>query len=224
MHTRELQERIRRCRLCSSLLELRYVDPTTEMEPLRARPVVDRMRRAPVMLVGQAPGLEEYRSGRPFRGGAGREIRRIFERQGISPQMFDRLVYQTTVTKCFPGRRLVGVGVEASVRDRTPTGAEVRNCTPFLLEEIRLIRPRVIVLMGSSAVATYESLRGRPYKGDLRSYVGRTERWGGTTVVFMPHTSGTSRWLNASEVRNRRLFKEAQRQLKAALRRARLVP
>ena len=162
MHTRELQERIRRCRRCSSLLELRYVDPKTEMEPLRARPVAARVSRAPVMLVGQAPGLEEYRSGRPFQGGAGREIRRIFERQGIPPREFDRLVYQTTVTKCFPGRRVVGMGVDASVRDRAPTGAEVRNCAPVLIEEIRLVRPRVLVLIGIRASRRVRVPQGPP--------------------------------------------------------------
>ncbi len=224
MRIEELQSKMARCRSCAALLEVRYVDPTTQLEPLRALPVVGRVRRTPVMLVGQAPGLEEYRSVRPFRGRAGREIRRIFEAQGIPPQAFDRLVYATTLVKCFPGRRLVGTGADASVRDRTPTGAEVRNCAPFLIEEIRLVRPRLLVLVGIRAIAAYESLRGRSYKGDLRSYVGRTERWRGVTAVFMPHTSGTSRWLNRSETNNRRLFIEAQRRLRAALRRAGVVP
>jgi len=85
------------------------------------------------------------------------------------------------------------------------------------------VRPRVLVLLGAGAIAAYERLRGRRYRGDLRAYVGRAERWEGTTVVFLPHTSGTSRWLNRGEVRNRRLHAEAQRLLGAALRRAGVV-
>ena len=91
---------------------------------------------------------------------------------------------------------------------------------PFLRAQIGLVQPKVLVLLGASAIAAYELLRGRRYAGDLKRYVGRTEDWDGTAVVFLAHTSGTSRWLNPSEVENRRLFAEAQRLLASALRTA----
>jgi uracil-DNA glycosylase len=91
---------------------------------------------------------------------------------------------------------------------------------PFLLAQVRLVHARVLVLLGAGAIAAYELLRGRRYLGDLKRYVGRPEDWDGMAVVFLPHTSGTSRWRNPSESENRRLFDEAQRLLATALRTA----
>ena len=218
MTTEDVQEKIRACRACKSLFRGRFVNAVAETEPLRVRPVVGGALQAPVMLVGQAPGIREYRSGRLFQGRAGSEIREIFARCGISESRFDSTVYQTSVTKCFPGRQRVARKGQIKEQDRAPTGAEIRNCMPFLRAQMRLVRPRVLVLLGASAIAAYELLRERRYLGDLKRYVGRAEDWDGMAVVFLPHTSGTSRWLNPSEVENRRLFAEAQRLLATALR------
>jgi len=213
----DLQERIRTCRACESILKGRFVDAVDKTEPLQVRPIVGGALRAPVMLVGQAPGIREYRSGRLFQGRAGAGIREIFARCGVSAEAFDSAVYQTSVTKCFPGRQLVARGAQTREQDRAPTRAEIENCMPFLRAQLRLVQPRVLVLLGASAIAAYELLRGRRYSGDLERYVGRAEDWDGIAVVFLPHTSGNSRWLNPSEAENRRLFAEAQRLLGAAL-------
>jgi uracil-DNA glycosylase family 4 len=215
-----LQEEIRACRACESMFERRYVDAVDQKEPLKVRPVVGGALRAPVMLVGQAPGIREYRSGRLFQGKAGTGIREVFAQCGVSAAAFDLAVYQTSVTKCFPGRQLVARKGQTREQDRAPMGAEIENCMPFLLAQIRLVQPRVLVLLGASAIAAYELLRGRRYSGDLKRYIGRAEDWDGMAVVFLPHTSGTSRWLNPSEIDNRRLFTEAQRVLAVALRSA----
>jgi uracil-DNA glycosylase family 4 len=215
--TEDLQKRIRACRACESLFRGRFVDAVAETEPLQVRPLVGGALQAPVMLVGQAPGLREYRSGRLFQGRAGTEVRKVFERQGIAASSFDSMVYQTSVTKCFPGRQRVSQKGQMREQDRAPTRAETANCMPFLSAQLHLVRPKVLVLLGASAIAAYELLRGRRYVGDLRRYVGRAEDWDGVAVVFLPHTSGNSRWLNPSEVENRRLFAEAERLLAAAL-------
>jgi uracil-DNA glycosylase family 4 len=214
----DLQARMRKCRACESTLKGRYVDAVDRKEPLQVRPVVGGALRAPVMLVGQAPGIREYRSGRLFQGRAGAGIREIFARCGVSAEAFDSAVYQTSVTKCFPGRQVIARKGQIREQDRAPTGIEIRNCMPFLRAQVRLVQPRVLVLLGANAIAAYELLRGRRYSGDLKRYVGKADDWDGVAVVFFPHTSGNSRWLNPSEVENRGLFAEAQRLLGTALR------
>src|SRR5687768_4758319 len=103
----DLQAEIRACRACESMFKGRFVDAVAETEPLRVRPVVGGAPRAAVMLVGQAPGIREYRSGRLFQGRAGSEVRELFARCGVAASRFDSAVYQTSVTKCFPGRQRV---------------------------------------------------------------------------------------------------------------------
>jgi uracil-DNA glycosylase len=214
MFFNKTEEEIRNCRKCSPIFSERFVDPLAEKEVLLAKPIVSNFSNYPVMLVGQAPGISEYRKEMAFQGQAGEGIRSIFASLGIPKDEFDSTVYQTSITKCFPGRKKVrrkdrSNGLEYfREEDRVPSTREIENCIPFLKQQVELINPKVIVLLGGIAMKGYSRLRYRPHGGDLASYVGRKESWGESTIIFFPHTSGSSRWLN--EQGNRNLFEQAK--------------
>ncbi|MGC9210001.1 MAG: type-4 uracil-DNA glycosylase [Acidilobus sp.] len=104
---------------------------------------------ADVMLVGEAPGRNEDEQGRPFVGAAGQLLNESLDRAGM-PR---RSVYITNVVKCRPPN------------NRTPTEEEIAACVGFLKEEIRLVRPKVIVALGNTAGSTLFSLAGLKWRG-----------------------------------------------------------
>ncbi|MBK1637692.1 hypothetical protein CKO24_01300 [Rhodothalassium salexigens DSM 2132] len=113
----------------------------------------DGLPGAPLMIVGEAPGAEEDRQGRPFVGDAGRLLDRMLAAIGASRS--DN-VYITNVVNWRPPA------------NRTPSLEEIAICRPFILRHIALAAPRVVVVMGNTAAkgvlqasAGITALRGR---------------------------------------------------------------
>jgi len=107
------------------------------------------------MFVGEAPGADEDREGEPFVGAAGQLLTRIIKTMGLSRET----VYIANILKCrpdTPGR---------SSGNRKPTGDEMKTCLPYLLVQIELIQPKVMVALGSTAV---EGLLGKTEIGKIR--------------------------------------------------------
>lgn len=94
---------------------------------------------ADVMFIGEAPGAVEDRTGRPFVGPAGRLLTDIIEK-GMGLKRQD--VYIANIAKCRPPG------------NRDPLPEEIRECIPFLEEQIRIIEPRVIIALGKIAAQT----------------------------------------------------------------------
>jgi DNA polymerase len=90
---------------------------------------------ADLLFVGEAPGREEDEQGRPFVGAAGQLLTRIIEAMGTTREQ----VYVVNTVGCRPPE------------NRDPEPGEVAACRPFLLEQIRLVAPRVIVTLGTFA-------------------------------------------------------------------------
>ncbi|MFG0330360.1 MAG: uracil-DNA glycosylase [Phycisphaerales bacterium] len=88
---------------------------------------------ADLMFIGEAPGAEEDRTGRPFVGRAGQLLERMINAMGLSREE----VYIANILKSRPPN------------NATPTPAEVDKCSPFLVEQIRIIQPKAIVALGS---------------------------------------------------------------------------
>ena len=144
----------------------------------------------PVMLVGQAPGVHEAGLGRPFAWTAGRTLFRWFEQfVGIDERTFRENVYFTAVARCFPGKSKSG-------GDRRPDRAEVEACRPFLSEEVRSIRPQLVLAVGTLAIT--EVLGEQVLGQRLDRIVGKSFRtsWHGVSVdvIPLPHPSGASPW------------------------------
>jgi DNA polymerase len=118
------------------------------------------LKRSRVMLVGEQPGDREDREGRPFVGPAGRELDRALEEAGIARSD----AYVTNVVKHFKfeerGKRRMHA---------TPKKFEVDACRPWLSEELRVVRPDALVILGATAGKallgasfTIRDCRGRP--------------------------------------------------------------
>ena len=115
------------------------------------------------MLIGQAPGWREIDTGLPFAHDAGRRLVGWLSLAGIGVPDFRERLYVTSVGKCYPGRR-----PGASV-DSPPSRGEVQRWSPILVEEVRLVSPELVVLVGSLAhrfafgeSARLDDLVGRP--------------------------------------------------------------
>ncbi len=93
-----------------------------------------------IMFIGEGPGRQEDLTGRPFVGRAGELLTRIIE-NGIGVPRSD--VYIANIVKCRP---TVDGLME---RDRPPAPDEVKMCSPYLLRQIEIIRPKVIITLGN---------------------------------------------------------------------------
>lgn len=104
-----------------------------------------------LMFVGEAPGRDEDAQGRPFVGRAGQLLRKI-----ITNAMFFREdeVYITNVVKCRPPD------------NRVPARDEIEACSPYLVQQIAMIKPRVIVTLGKTPADFF--IPGRRSMGELR--------------------------------------------------------
>ncbi|MCI0571320.1 MAG: uracil-DNA glycosylase family protein [Myxococcaceae bacterium] len=139
-----------------------------------------------VVLIGQAPGVHEESLGRPFAWTAGKTLFRWFhETLGVDEQSFRDAVYMTAVARCFPGKAKSG--------DRRPDADEIARCGTFLSREVTLLRPELILPVGTLAI---EQVLGE--KRLLTEVVGTVHRvrFHGVEcdAVPLPHPSGASTW------------------------------
>src|SRR5437667_5901972 len=182
-----------RIRACTKCVAAGYLE--------RARPIVAGSIRDRIAIVGQAPGAVELTTGQPFSGRSGAELRRWLAEAGIDE---DPLPYRTAITKCFPGKSAAGGG------DRRPSPAEIGLCAPWLEEELALLRPRVILLVGGLAIGRFWG------KISLEAAVGTSRQIEGGTYSALTHPSGASRWLN--DARHRLLLTRALAKVRRAVR------
>jgi DNA polymerase len=116
----------------------------------------DGVRGAPVMLVGEAPGADEDRLGRPFVGVSGQLLDRMLAEIGLSRA---RDVYIANVVPWRPPG------------NRTPTTQELAICRPFIARQIALARPRILVTLGGPAAQALLGVTGiMAQRGRWRSY------------------------------------------------------
>jgi uracil-DNA glycosylase len=118
------------------------------------------LKRSRMMLVGEQPGDREDREGRPFVGPAGRELDRALEAAGIERDE----AYVTNVVKHFKfeerGKRRI---------HKTPKRFEIDACRPWLDEELRVVGPEALVLLGATAAKALlgSSFRLTQHRGEL---------------------------------------------------------
>lgn len=165
-------------------------------------PVTGAVPGARVMLVGQAPGPREMDQRRPFAYTAGKRLFSWFQQHlGIDEATFRSTVHVGAVIRCFPGRDPKAGG------DRVPDATEIANCAPHLDRELRLLRPELVIAVGTLAAKQLVGI------SELKEAVGRVHRVtrAGHTfdVVVLPHPSGRSTWLNKPE--HAALFEKSMR-------------
>ena len=111
-------------------------------------------RQADVMFVGEQPGDQEDKAGRPFVGPAGKLLDRALDEAGIDRST----VYVTNAVKHFKWERS-GRGTRRI--HKKPNDAEIRACRPWLDTEIALVKPRVIITLGATAS---QALLGKQFR------------------------------------------------------------
>src|SRR4051812_23256023 len=139
-------------------------------------------------MFGQAPGVLEGEERRPWRGRAGRTLRRWLE---LDEEEFYATFYCASVTRCYPGRAPSGRG------DRPPTPREQELCAFWREWELRLVRPELIVPVGGLAARRLLGLKS------VTEAVGQRLEHDGAVAIPLPHPSGASSWLNNPANRRR---------------------
>ncbi len=109
-----------------------------ELAATRTQVVVSRgTPQANVMIIGEAPGESEDQQGLPFVGKSGQLLDKILASVEFDPE---KDVYITNIVKCRPPK------------NRTPLTKEVTTCKSYLLEQIRLVNPKIILFTGATAL------------------------------------------------------------------------
>jgi len=108
----------------------------------RKQPVIgEGSSRAKIMLIGEAPGFNEDQTGRPFCGRAGKILDELLKSIGLKREK----IYICNILKCHPPK------------NRGPRKEEIKACTPYLLKQIEIIKPKVICALGNfSTVFIFE--------------------------------------------------------------------
>ena len=141
---------------------------------------------AEIMFIGEAPGADEDQQGEPFVGRAGQLLTKIIKAMGFARED----VYIANILKCRPNMPAGSFG------NRAPTPAEMQTCRPYLLEQIDIIQPKVLVALGAVAV---EGLLGE--RGTMRELRGRWHSYNGTPLMITYHPAYLLRNQSPSEKR-----------------------
>ncbi len=182
----------RDCRSCRACFEAGF--------PIESQPIYLGGAGQRAFLIGQSPGSVEGTEGRPWRGRAGRTLRRWLE---LDDEQFYATFYCTSITRCYPGKSPSGRG------DRLPTPREITLCRFWLDWELRLLQPLLIVTVGGLAARRVLGLTR------LGGAVGQQIAFGHATAIPLPHPSGASGWLN--DPANRRRVDVAASLIRAAI-------
>ncbi len=147
---------------------------------------------ASLMVIGEGPGAQEDASGSPFVGRAGQLLDQMFASVAIDTRQD---AYICNVVKCRPPD------------NRKPTPEEMAACLPWLLQQIELVQPKVLVLAGATAM---ESVLG--LKGGITKLRGQWRQWQGLWCLPIFHPSyllrnpsrerGTPKWLTWQDLQD----------------------
>ena len=147
--------------------------------------------KASILIVGEAPGQNEDETGLPFVGRAGQLLDKILAAVRLDSE---KDVYICNIAKCRPPN------------NRTPTTEEITACKPYILEQLRLVDPKIILLTGATAV--------KGLTGDRRGITkirGTWMEWEGRLCMPIFHPSyllrnpsrekGSPKWLMWQDIR-----------------------
>ncbi len=191
-HYRSIASLQRDERVCRACVEAGY--------PLESLPIAQPYTGQRAYVFGQAPGIQEGEERLPWRGRAGRTLRRWLD---MDERTFYAIFYCASVTRCYPGRVPSGRG------DRTPNPREQELCAFWREREFELMRPRLIVTVGGLAARRLLGVKS------VTESVGVRYELDGAVAIPLPHPSGASGWLN--DPANRARVADAARTVVAEL-------
>jgi uracil-DNA glycosylase len=132
-----------------------------ELGATRTHAVVSRGNpQAKILIIGEGPGENEDLTGKPFVGKAGQLLDRVLESVGLT----EADVFICNIVKCRPPG------------NRKPTKTEMNACRPYLMEQIRLVNPPIVMLAGASAIEglfSEKAVKITQIRGEWREWEGR---------------------------------------------------
>jgi len=183
-----LASEIKNCRICDS-----------KRIPVSHTAITERGSGAFAFIVGIEPGNTEVSKGEPFSGLAGKRLMEWLTRAGLGSDRAAvlRQTYLTSLIKCH-------------VSEKKYFSRAVKNCAPFLVRQLELVKPSVLITLGQEPIrflfgseAPLEALVGKALLEQELSSSLFPVLPVGTKVVPLPHPSPLSRWLNSNENKNR---------------------
>jgi len=155
----EIAAEVKKCRRCP------LHATRTKAVPGEGDPCAD------VMLIGEAPGYNEDIQGRPFVGAAGNLLNEMLRVAGLSRGE----VFITNVLKCRPPG------------NRDPREGEIEACKPFLIEQIEIVQPKIIVCLGRHSARVIFGLAGWRFSSIMKVRGNlRRANMGGREVLILP--------------------------------------
>ncbi|MDH5571962.1 MAG: uracil-DNA glycosylase family protein [Gammaproteobacteria bacterium] len=152
---------------------------------MQGPPVTGQAVESPIILVGQAPGHKEIEVHRPFAWTAGKTLFSWFGKIGVSEEIFRQRVYMAAVCRCFPGKNPKG-------GDRVPGKSEIDECSYWLKQEIRILKPQLVLPVGKLAISQFMTVN------KLTEIIGQSCQAEYEHQIFdlipLPHPSGASTW------------------------------
>ncbi|MDD5145961.1 MAG: uracil-DNA glycosylase [Candidatus Pacebacteria bacterium] len=148
LELKKLNQEIRKCRSCGLGKDRKNTVPG------------EGPANAKIMVIGQAPGALEDKTGRPFVGRAGRFLDELLKIAGIKREK----VFITSIVKCFPPK------------NRKPSEEEIEKDLPYLKKQIEIINPEKFILLGELAFSVFfpgkklKDFRGKWLKKDKKDY------------------------------------------------------
>lgn len=133
-----------------------------------------------IMVIGQAPGVNEDKTGRPFIGRSGRLLDNLLKSAKIKREK----IFVTSVVKCFP----------APPANRKPTKEEIEVCLPYLKKQIEFINPQKFILLGEVAFSAFFQ------KEKLKDFRGKLIKNSGKKFFITYHPSAGLRFVKMKKI------------------------
>lgn len=171
MTLEEICSYIKNCRFCEQFSNVQSVVPAG-------------YEWCEIMMIGEAPGKQETEKGEPFVGPAGQTLRAAINHRHIQLQYDEGVckeIYMTNAVKCRPTRKSIKT---TRLCNRKPTDEEISQCNFYLLAEIELVRPKVILCLGSTAYLALTQQKASV--GRNRGYI---KKFRGSPVIYTWHPS-----------------------------------
>jgi uracil-DNA glycosylase len=173
---KQLQQKLEQCSLCPNMF-----GPAVHGLAVNSK----------VMLIGQAPGFKEIEVLRPFAWTAGKKLFAWFEKIAMDEKHFRKSVYMSAICRCYPGKKPSAKKTKAH-GDRVPDKIEIQQCAQWLMAEIDLLKPQLIILVGKLAIQQFMTVNklteviGQSHQLTINGHV--------CDVIPLPHPSGASTW------------------------------
>ena len=183
------QQALQQCHRC----------PNMQGPPVTGQPV-----ESPILLVGQAPGNKEIEVHHPFAWTAGKTLFSWFDKIGLTEEAFRKQVYMAAVCRCFPGKNPKG-------GDRVPDKVEISECQHWLKQEIRILKPQLVLPVGKLAISQFMTVNKLiDIIGQIHEVEFDKHRF---DMIPLPHPSGASTWHRSEP--GKRLLDKALQQIQA---------